>query len=175
MIMNEQISKIGSTLKPHGIKGEINILHDEFCELNDFSCIVLSIEGINVPFFMESIRPKNHEISIVKLKGFDNEIEVGELSGLEVYALNNELPLNEDESEEGMYPEDFIGYHVVDEKRILLGKVVDVDVSTENALFIVEKSNNEEFFIPIADEYFVDINTETKTIQMELPSGLLDI
>ena len=175
MITNDQISKIGSTLKPHGIKGEINILHDETCDLNDFSCIVISIDGINVPFFIESIRPKNHEISIVKLKGFDNEVEVGELSGLEVYALNQELPLDEEDLEDGMYPEDFIGYHIIDEKRILLGKVVDVDISTENALFIVKKNNNEEFFIPIADEYFLDINTETKTIQMELPIGLLDI
>lgn len=175
MITNDQILRIGSTLKPHGIKGEINILHDEMCDLCDLSCVVISIDGINVPFFIESIRPKNHEISIVKLKGFDNEIDVSELSGLEVNALKQELCFNEDEMEEGMYSEDFIGYHVVDEKRMLLGKIVDIDISTENALFIVEKNNNEECFIPIVDEFFLDINTETKTIQMELPVGLLDI
>jgi 16S rRNA processing protein RimM len=175
MIKSEEITRVGTTLKPHGIKGEISILHDEGYDINELSCIILCIDGIYVPFFMESIRTKTHETSIVKLKGYNDEVEIGELSGLNVFALNSDLPLIEIDDEEGFYPEDFIDYNVIDEKGVILGKIEDVDVSTENALFIVVKPNGNEFYIPIADEFIIDINVDTLTIQMDLPLGLVEI
>ena len=85
------------------------------------------------------------------------------------------MPLIEIDDEEGFYPEDFIDYNVIDEKGVILGKIEDVDVSTENALFIVVKPNGNEFYIPIADEFIIDINVDTLTIQMDLPLGLIEI
>ena len=175
MIKSEEITRVGTTLKPHGIKGEISILHDEGYDINELSCIILCIDGIYVPFFMESIRTKTHETSIVKLKGYNDEVEIGELSGLNVFALNSDLPLIEIDDEEGFYPEDFIDYNVIDEKGVILGKIEDVDVSTENALFIINKNNGEELLVPIVDEFIIDINTDQKNVVMDFPEELLSL
>ena len=55
-----------------------------------------------------------------------------------------------------------------------IGKVIDVDDSTINTLFIIEHDGN-ELLIPAQEDLIVDLNRETKTITMDLPNGLLTI
>ena len=38
------------------------------------------------------------------------------------------------------------------------GKIVDIDDSTDNVLFIVENDNSDDIYIPVADEFVYDID-----------------
>ena len=175
MILKDQLIKVGKTLKPHGIKGEFSVLIDAWGNVVDVSCFVFNIDGIYVPFFIESIRPKGIDTYIVKVNGYNNENDITELIGLDVYALNNEFILMNESEDNYMYAEDFVGYTIIDKSGILIGRITDYDISTENALFIVERTDNKDIYIPIVEEFVIDINSETKTLQMSLPIGLLEL
>ena len=171
MITRNDIVEIGDFNKPHGISGEISASF--LCETDDiesFSCLIISQDGIFVPFFMESVRPKNDHTSLIKFDGIDSDKEVKQFTGKKIYVLKEETV---DEDIEDAYS--FIGYSIADKNGTLIGEIKEIEDSTENYLFFVELPDGKEGFIPIADEFINDINDETKTLSMILPAGLLDM
>ena len=57
MIKQEEVYKIGKLGKPHGVKGEINFLFDDdVFDRVDAQYLILDIDEILVPFFMEEYR-----------------------------------------------------------------------------------------------------------------------
>lgn len=92
MIQRDELEQIGAFLKPHGIKGEIAMEMFEDVELSELSCIVLDMDGIFVPFFIESVRPKGPGRMLVTIDGVNSDTEAAAMAGAEVYALRNELP-----------------------------------------------------------------------------------
>lgn len=175
MIYISQLSKIGRTLKPHGINGEISLIFDYDYEPNLFSCLIFNLEGIYVPFFIEQHREKTTSLFLVKFKGLNTDMEVAELSNLDIYVLKNELIDDECDSDGEMYAEDFIGYNIFEQSNVLIGEIVDFDDSTENALFIVKKADGNIIYIPIVDDFITDLDTVDKRVTMSLPMGLLDL
>ena len=68
-----------------------------------------------------------------------------------------------------------VGYTVSDERDGILGEIVDIEDSTENMLFIVETSDGENFFIPIADEFIIAIDDDARRVEMRLPEGITEL
>lgn len=175
MISKEQLIQIGHSLKPHGVKGEITIMLD-IHDISLLSCIIMCIDGIFVPFFIESVRSRSKESVLVKFFDINSDIEVNEFSGKEIFALKGDIPdFNEDSDSDIMYAEDFIGYILYNANHIKIGEIIDYDDSTENALFIIKKNNGEELLLPIVDEFIIDINTDKKTVVMDFPEELLSL
>ena len=52
--------------------------------------------------------------------------------------------------------------------------ITDVDDSTENALFVVE-NEGKTVYIPISEDFITEIDEQGKTIEMDLPEGILDL
>jgi len=52
--------------------------------------------------------------------------------------------------------------------------ITDIDRSTANVLYVVEKEDS-ELLIPVADDYIREINHDLKEIVVKLPEGLLDL
>lgn len=81
MIEEKSIISAGKFLKPHGLKGELNVLVEFDSEiLEEDYPIIVDVDGIYVPFYAESVRPKGHFSSLVKLQGVDSQEETGRLS-----------------------------------------------------------------------------------------------
>jgi 16S rRNA processing protein RimM len=103
------------------------------------------------------------------------------LSNQTIYGVTAELSDATDDEEfddedgDGFYASDFVGYTIVDEDNELIGKIVELDDRTDNFLFVVETKSGDEVFIPVADEFITDIDTDTKTLTMNLPIGLVDL
>ena len=54
MIKQEEVYKIGRIGKPHGINGEVHFLFDDdVFDRVESEYLILDIDGILVPFFME--------------------------------------------------------------------------------------------------------------------------
>lgn len=68
----------------------------------------------------------------------------------------------------------FVGFRIDDERYGRIGTVTDVDTSTVNTLFVIERED-EELLIPAQEEFILEIDRENKTIAMQLPEGLLDL
>ena len=174
MIESSELIEIGQLGKPHGIKGELNAVIDESVDIERLEKVALDIDGIYVPFFFNSIRPKRHDSVIVEIDGIDSEEKAAKLVNKTLYAFIADDVKTEDE-DGGLYASDLIGYTIVHADGRKVGVITDINDSTENALFIVELPNGKSTYIPIADELIDEINEEEKYIVMTLPEGILDL
>ena len=173
MIKKEDFVKVGRFGKPHGIKGEINLVVTEDIFPDDYKepYVVCEMDGICVPFFIESYRYKSDTTLLVKMETFDSEDAVRKFINLDVYCPPEAVVEDNDIQ---LSWSDFVGYTILDQVAGRLGEVTGIEESTANVLFIVDY-NGEELFIPAADELMVDIDEVNKLITTSLPDGLLDL
>ena len=172
MIFESDLRPIGKLLKPHGICGEITALLMDDIDLRQLSCIILQLDGIFVPFFLRAVRPKSSETDLVLIDGVNDEAQAARLCPNEFFALADELPETGDS--DGVYTADMIGF-AVEANGTALGKIVEIDDTTANYLFIIEKNNGERCLIPVADEFITGLDADTRRLSLDLPQGLLDL
>lgn len=175
MIRKEEITIVGKFQRTHALRGELNAMLDIDCRfLEEDHPLIIEMEGIFVPFYLESVRPKGSRASLIKLKGVDCESEAGNFVNKDIYALKDNVAEYCGEKDEENYADDFVGYRILTADGNSVGEITDLDLSTENVLFIVD-AGDKEIYIPVADEYITDIDDQNKILSMNLPEGLLDM
>ena len=86
MIGQGEVQRIGQIVKPHGVGGEMVVSVPASLDwTDDIDCLVCSLDGILVPFFLESIRGKSSTSILVKFEGYDSVDAIGRFMGLTVY------------------------------------------------------------------------------------------
>lgn len=176
MITREELIAIGHYNKPHGVNGEISAtVFVDIDVLRDLSCVVTEIDGIFVPFFINSLRPKTAETVLFCIDGINTEQQAARMVNRDIYALKRDYDQQAEDADADGYPLDyFIGFELQDSNGKRVGDIVEVNEQTENALFIIE-GNEQEFMVPATDELIVEFDTEKKVMVMELPEGLLEL
>lgn len=138
----------------------------------DCPFIVCEIDGIFVPFFIEEYRFKGEITALFKLEDVNSEDDAKTFTNLDVYFPKSYLQTDE---EDFSAPGDFfIGYTVVDVHHGVLGKIIQVDDSTINILFVV-KRDTDELLIPANGDFVVSIDEKNRKIEMNIPEGLIDL
>ncbi len=174
MIRPEEVIEIGTLQKPHGTEGEITLLCAnnvfEMAEEPDF--IVCDMEGILVPFFLESYRYKGAMSVLLKLEDVDTLESARRFQGVKVYLHRRFLPQTDEAGE--MEDEFLIGFRVEEEREGCIGTVKRVDDSTANVLLVVEH-NGEEVLIPLHEEFVRKVDEEAHTLYLSMPEGLLQL
>lgn len=174
MIRRDDLTEIGAFYKTHGIKGELSAGLDYDLDLDELRCIVLDVDGIFVPFFIESWRLRGPGRYLIKLMGVDDESEASLLAKHPFYGLTDELPESEDDDDEGFYLYDLVGFELFS-NHDLIGKITRVDDSTANILLIVENAEGNAVYVPFAEEWIEEFDHDNKTIVMNLPDGIIDL
>lgn len=169
MIRREDVYRIGRLGKSHGVKGEISLqFDDDVFDRVDADYLVLDMDGILVPFFMEEYRFRSDSIALVKFCDVDTQQRAAELTGSEVY-FPRELA---EEDEDNVSLSMLVGYELVDaESGKTVGRIASIDDSTHNILFELEDGS----LIPASDDLIHHIDTEHRTIKTIIPEGLLDL
>lgn len=172
MIREEEVYKIGKLGKPHGVKGEISFMFtDDVFDTTDCDYLVIDIEGILVPFFMEEYRFKGAETALVKFEGVDTQERARALTGCLVYFPRHLASDNEEASWA-----EIVGYHLVDcHDGKVLGTIGSVDDSTVNVLFEVETPEGRNVLIPASEQLIIRVDKHKREIEMEIPEGLLEL
>ena len=86
MIEQSEVQRIGQIVKPHGVGGEMAVTVPASLDwTDDIDCLVCSLDGILVPFFLESIRPKSNTTILVKFEGYDTVESTARFMGVTVY------------------------------------------------------------------------------------------
>ena len=86
MINSEDVYKIGTLGKIHGVKGEINFTFtDDVFDRVDADYLILSLDEIFVPFFIEEYRFRSNERVLIKFCDVDTTDRAQELVGTEVF------------------------------------------------------------------------------------------
>ena len=169
MIKQEEVYKIGRLGKAHGIRGEVSFLFDDdVFDRVDADYLILDIDGILVPFFLEEYRFKSDANALVKFDGIDTLERAKELTGCEVYFPRE---LSDEDSEHISWAE-IVGYQLVDaETKTIAGTIASVDDSTLNTLFELEDGR----LIPASEELITHIDTKKHQIETKLPEGILEL
>lgn len=169
MIRQEEVYKIGRLGKAHGVKGEVSLLFDDdIFDRVEAEYLVLDIDGILVPFFMEEYRFRSDTVCLVKFCDVDTQQRAQELTGCDVYFPRALAETTDETPSLSM----LVGYEIVsvaDGRAV--GKITAIDDSTANILFELETGH----LIPANDDLIEVIDTEQQQIRMNIPEGLLNI
>ena len=176
MILRDELIAIGRYNKPHGVAGEISATIDvDIDTLKELSCLVSDIDGIFVPFFVNSCRPKSQETVLLTIDGISSEKEVTRLVNRDIYALKRDYRQESIDNDADGYPLDyFIGFELQDADGNRVGEITDVDEQTENAIFTVDRDGG-DIMVPATDDLIVEFDLDKKVMVMDLPQGLLDL
>ena len=169
MIKQDEVYKIGRLGKSHGVRGEVSFLFDDdvFDRVNaDY--LILDIDGILVPFFIEEYRFRSDTTALMKFEGIDTQERARELTGCDVYFPRDLAVKDEDTISWSA----IVGFDIIDANtNRSIGRIASVDDSTLNVLFCLEDGH----LIPASEDLITQIDQQTCTITMHLPAGLLDL
>ena len=169
MIRQEEVFKIGKLGKTHGVKGELSFLFDDdVFDRVDADYLVLDLDGILVPFFIEEYRFRSDSNVILKLEGVDTQERARELTGTDVY-----FPLSLVDDDEAPLSLNFlVGFELIDAASgKSIGRIASIDDQTANLLFELEDGT----LIPANDDLITHIDKDLRQITLDLPEGLLDL
>ena len=160
---------IGRLGKTHGVKGEISFLFDDdVFDRVDADYLILKVDGLLVPFFIEEYRFRSETNAIVKFEDIDTQERARELTGCEVF-FPRALAENSGDS---LSWAAIAGFDIIDaDSSKVIGRITSVDDSTINILFCLEDGR----LIPASEEFITAIDQQANTITMHLPEGLLDL
>lgn len=160
---------VGTVAKTHGIKGELNVtlLADAGLEAGD--AVILEVDGLDVPFFIASVRPKGEDAVLLMLDDVSSDTDAQQFVGSTLYVYSDP---DEQAEDDGMAASGFIGFTLWD-GPVQVGTVDDVVELTPGCWYF--RLRESDRLIPIADELIVDYDASAAKLVMNLPEGLLDL
>ena len=167
---NKKLIHVATLGQPQGLKGEIKInIHtssfESFKNLNQF----FMEDGISKLIF-KSFRVIGKKNTLF-IKGCENRDTAETYRGKKIFTLRENLPkINNDE----YYVADLIGCKVINTKKKILGKIVDIKNFGAGDLMEVCKENNINFFIPMNKDNLINIDLQKMIIIVNPILGLLD-
>ena len=169
MIRPEEVYRIGRLGKAHGVKGEVSFqFEDDIFDRMNADYLVLDMDGILVPFFMEEYRFRSDSLALVKFCDVNSQERASELTGCDVF-FPRALA---EEDDEQLSLASLVGFDIVEaDNNKKVGVIAAIDDSTANVLFELEDGR----LLPATDNLITEINTKERTIKMEIPEGLLEL
>ena len=167
MIKPEEVYRIGRLGKAHGVKGEVSFqFDDDIFDRIDCDYLILEVDGILVPFFIEEYRFRSDTVALVKFEDVDTQQRAQELTGSDVYFPRS---LADDDAPSLT---SLVGFDIVDaQTAVPVGRIAVIDDSTANLLFELEDGR----LIPAAEELITGIDTTHRQISLNIPQGLLEL
>jgi len=169
MIREEEVYKIGRMGKVHGVKGEVTLqFDDDIFDRVDADYLILKIDGILVPFFIEEYRFRSDSVALMKFEDIDTQERARELTGCDVFFPR---ALADDEGDVPSLAM-LVGFELVDAASGKgVGRIAAIDDTTVNLLFELEDGT----LIPASEELITDIDQENRIITIDIPEGLLEL
>lgn len=171
MITLNDVYRIGTLGKPHGVKGEIAFsFEDDVFDREEADCLFIMIDGLLVPFFIEEYRFSSDVMALMKFEGIDSLEQAMSLTGCEVYYLRDH-----EDNDDTVSKAELNGFKLIDAaSERVVGTIQALDDSTANLLFAVSTDRG-ELLIPASHELIKKIDKQQQTITVEIPAGLLEI
>jgi 16S rRNA processing protein RimM len=172
-MQKEDCFYLGKIVKKYSFKGELLIKLD-----SDDPEIYTKMESVFVeknksliPFFIERSSLHKSELLRVKFEDINNDEDTDPLLKCDLYLPLEFLPKLTGNK---FYYHEIIGYTVEDKNFGEVGTITGVNDSTSQALFEIDR-NGKEVLIPLIDDFIKNVDRETKTLQLEVPKGLIEI
>jgi 16S rRNA processing protein RimM len=163
---------VGTIVGKYSFKGEVLVKTDSdnpqiYTELES---IFVELSTGLVPFFIEKCLLHKSSLLRIDFEESKDETTANSLLKKKLYLPLSFLPPLEGTQ---FYFHEVIGFSVT-EKNNLLGTIQTIYDQGAQALFEIQ-TNQKKVLIPIHDDFIVQIDRKNKSIEVQLPEGLLDL
>lgn len=164
---------LGKIVKKHSFKGEVIIkLDTDEPELySNMESVFVKLGNNLVPFFIEKSSLSRGTMLRVKFEDVSSEDDADAIMRSEIYlplALLPKLSGNK------FYYHEVIGFTIVDASFGEVGVIKNINDTSAQPLFEIDREGN-EIFIPMIDDFIKKVDRENKIIEVETPEGLIDL
>lgn len=184
MIKEEEVYKIGTLTRTHGVRGEIAFqFTDDVWDRVEADYLFLRLDGLLVPFFLEEWRFRSDSTALLKFEGIDDANAASRLVGAEVCFPKSLTPSEVDE--ESLTWQMFSGFEVwretVPEQAqetvhdYLLGTVSMVLDQTANVLLEVTTPEGHSLLIPAHEDFVLRADHRERRLYVNVPDDLLTL
>ncbi len=172
-MQKEDCFYLGKIVKKYSFKGELLIkLDSDDPEIyTEMESVFVEKNKSLIPFFIERSSLHKSELLRVKFEDINNDEDTDPLLKCDLYLPLEFLPKLTGNK---FYYHEIIGYTVEDKNFGEVGTITGVNDSTSQALFEINR-NGKEVLIPLIDDFIKNVDRETKTLQLEVPKGLIEI
>lgn len=164
--------QLGTIIRSHGVKGDV-VIYLDVDEPSGYKKIksVFLIEGDELKEWkLNSIRISD-KLATVHLNGINDRNTSDLYIKKEVFLPVELLPSLKDKQ---FYFHEIIGFKLVDKSKGDLGPVTNVYELPQHPVLAIQYQN-QEVLIPAVPDFIIAIDRERKTIEMDLPDGLIEI
>lgn len=164
--------EIGFIIKPHGLKGAVNIQLDvdDPEKYKEMESVLVKKGDQLIPFFVSSLQLSGSK-GILKLQEINSIDEARQIKSCALFLpINNLPPLGENQ----FYYHDVIGYTIVDKSSGKLGEIQNVFTGGNQDLILMIYKGK-EVLIPVNDDIVGKADHDLKEVSVDLPDGLIDI
>lgn len=167
------VARIG---KPHGLRGEVTVqTHTDdpsgrFVEGAEFSTEPAEAG----PLRIRSVRV-HQGIYLLAFDRHTDRTAAEALRGLRLIAGVEPADEGSDSDDDAWYPEEIVGFAVVDTDGSPVGTVADLHTRAVQDLLEVNLEAGGTALVPFVDEIVPDVDEEHRRVVIDPPPGLLDL
>ena len=161
----------GVVTKPYGLEGAVHLMVDPALAdgIKIGNPLFIEIDGQRIPFFIEEIVSGTGNHFIIKLEFINSLMEARQYCGMKIYP---EETVNKPVSGDDL--KILVGYSVSDPNRDFEGEVMDVLEHSINRILVVD-FRGKEVMVPYADEILRNVDHRSRSIEVNLPDGLIEV
>jgi 16S rRNA processing protein RimM len=173
MINKDNCILLGTLAKPHGTRGLLQLRFSGLKaeDIKERGLVFVEIDGLPVPFFIESFQEKTDDMAILKIEGIDSENKAREFAGFPVYVMKDQVKRKSGKLK-GL--PDFRGYRVIDLHLGYIGHAEEIVNKTTHPLLLVIREGK-EYLIPVHEDIILDFDDKERVIRIDAPEGLFDL
>ena len=172
---NNQLVEIAYVVKPHGLKGHLNIkiIEKKSTKIlkKDYQ-VFLNISGMPVPFFVEEIKTTGINTAIIKLKYINSLDIINRYDFSSIYVISKDIKYVQTEHTEEN--SEFESYEVFDKQHGFIGIVAGLNLIPGNPVIEID-FNQKNIILPFSENFIEKIDHKNKKIYITSPEGLIDI
>ena len=171
MISPDDIYKIGTLTRTHGVRGELAFrFTDDVWDRADADYVFLILDGLPVPFFFEEWRFRSDSVALVKFDGVDDIHAAEHLVGADVCFPKDLTPAPTIDDE--LTWRHLTGFEVWQDGHPL-GTVGEVLDQTANILLDIHTPDGRSILVPAHEDFSAD--HRQRRITAQIPQDLLNL
>lgn len=164
--------RIGKIVATHGLNGSLILTHivgNSTWLKKDQALMVEMQKGSYIPYFVSQAKASNDEEYIINIEEIDKIESAKRLISKHVYVDESILAGYERQS-----PLLWIGFNLKDKKLGNIGIIEDV-LQTGSQWLAKTTYSEKEVLIPLIEQTITRLDIKSKTLELLMPDGLLDV
>jgi 16S rRNA processing protein RimM len=170
----DEYFELGYVKKTSGLKGMLLVQPDTDRPAHYLGTDTFFLEesGQAVPYFVEECTLDSKGLMRVRFEEIQDTDAARKFVGKKVFLPLDQLPALEGKQ---FYFHEVIGWKAVDENNRLVGYILDVLDRGPQELLLVKSPENKEVYLPLADDFLLEVDRLKEELKLLVPEGLLDL